>query len=203
MVSIISLKQKVFCDTKKCLFRCWINKLWSPTKIYLRAAPLPNIYKWLTTGIKRNWVIPLCWRYLYLLSRQGCWKIEIVLNKEFSSLFEWVIDNKLSIHLRDDKQKQFFFSRMKSPPQLNISSGDYSLKQHNTVEYLWSYLGSYLNGTSIARRCLKKINTKLSFLWRQGNYFNYSSRRLPCNALIHSYTASLWLSMHIMVSFFE
>ena len=48
-------------------------------------------------------------------------KIERVLNKEFSSLCEWFIDNKLSIHFGDDKTKTIFFSRMKSPPKLNIS----------------------------------------------------------------------------------
>ena len=44
MLSITSLKQKIFCDTGKCLFRCWNNKLWRSTRIYLRAASLPNIY---------------------------------------------------------------------------------------------------------------------------------------------------------------
>ena len=53
-------------------------------------------------------------------------KIERVLNKEFSSLCEWFIDNKLSIYFGDDKTKTFLFSRMKSPPKLNISYGDYS-----------------------------------------------------------------------------
>ena len=32
-------------------------------------------------------------------------KIENVLNKEFSSLCQWFIDNKLSIHFREDKTK--------------------------------------------------------------------------------------------------
>ena len=125
MVSIASLKQKVFCDTRKCLFRCWTNKLWCSTRIYFRAAPLPNIYKWLTTDIKRNWVITLCWRYPYLLSSKDVEKIEKVLNKEFPSLCEWFIDNKLSIHFWDDKTKTISFSRMKSPPKLNISYGKF------------------------------------------------------------------------------
>ena len=60
-------------------------------------------------------------------------KIEKVLNKEFLLLCEWFIDNKLSIHFGHDKTKTIFFSRMKSPPKLKISHGDYSLKQHNTV----------------------------------------------------------------------
>ena len=90
-------------------------------------------------------------------------KIEIFLNKKFLSLCEWFIENKLSIHFGDNKTKTIFFSRMKSPPKLNIY-GDYSLKQHNTVEYLGCYLDSYLNGESMARRILQKINTKLNFL---------------------------------------
>ena len=98
-------------------------------------------------------------------------KIEKVLNKEFSSLCEWFIDNKLSIHFGDDKTKTIFSSRMKSPPQLSISYGDYSLKQNNTVEYLGCYLDSNLNGESMARRVLKKINSMLNFLWRQKQLF--------------------------------
>ena len=36
----------------------------------------------------------------------------------------------------------------------------------------------------MARRVLKKINTKLNFLWTQISYLNYLSRRFLCNALI-------------------
>ena len=111
-------------------------------------------------------------------------KIERVLNKEFWSLYEWLINNKLSIYFGDDKAKTIFFSRMKSPPKLNISYGDYSLKQHNIVEYLACYLDSNLNVESMARRVLKKINTKLNFLWRQSNYLSYLPRRLLFNAPI-------------------
>ena len=62
-------------------------------------------------------------------------------------------------------KKQLFFSRMKSPPKLSIH-GDYSLKQHSTVEYLGCCLNSNLNGESMASRVLKKNNTKLNFLLR-------------------------------------
>ena len=48
---------------------------------------------------------------------------------------------------------------------------DYDLKQHKTVEYL-GY--SDINGESMARRVLKKINTKLNLILRQSNYLNYS-----------------------------
>ena len=61
---------------------------------------------------------------------------------------------------------------------------DYYLKQHKTVEYL-GY--SDLNGESVDRRVLEKINTKLNLLLRQSNYLNYSSRRLLYNALIQAH----------------
>ena len=44
-------------------------------------------------------------------------KIETILSKEFSSLCEWFIDNKLAIHLEKIKQNQFFLLRAK--PQQN------------------------------------------------------------------------------------
>ena len=83
---------------------------------------------------------------------------------------------------------------MKRPPKLSIY-GDYSLKQHNTVEYLGCYLDSNLNGESVTQRVLKKISTKLNFLCRQSNYLNYSSRRLLCNALMQTnlgYECTSW-----------
>ena len=46
----------------------------------------------------------------------------------------------LSLSLKKKKKK-----KKKKPPKLNISYGDYSLKQHNTIEYLGCYLESNLN----------------------------------------------------------
>ena len=84
---------------------------------------------------------------------------------------------------------------MNSTPKLSISYGNYSLKQHNTVECLGYYLDYYFNGESMARRVLKKISKKLNLLCRQSNYLNYSSRRLLCNALKQphfDYGCRLW-----------
>ena len=44
-------------------------------------------------------------------------------------------------------------------------NGDYYLKQHKTVEYFGCYLDSDLKGESMARRIIKKINTKLNLLF--------------------------------------
>ena len=57
---------------------------------------------------------------LYLYAGDTCYqdknveKIEKVLNREFSSLCEWFIGNKLSIHIWDDKKKEPFYDEWKS-----------------------------------------------------------------------------------------
>ena len=35
-------------------------------------------------------------------------KIDKILNKDFKNICDWFVDNKLSIHFRDDKLNQFF-----------------------------------------------------------------------------------------------
>ena len=121
--------------------------------------------------------------------------VEKVLNKEFSSLCEWFVDNKLWIHVGYDKTKTISFSQKKSLPKLSVSYRDYSLKQFNTVEYLECYLDINFIGESVDHRVLKTINTKRSFLWSQSNYLNYLPRGLLCNAFIQSHFDSgctLW-----------
>ena len=51
---------------------------------------------------------------------------------------------------------------------------DYSVKQHNSVEYFGCYFDSDLNGVSVTQIGLKKINTELYL--RQDNYLHYSPR---------------------------
>lgn len=66
-----------------------------------------------------------------------------VLNKEFWSFCEWLIDNKLSIRFRVDKTKTNYFILKKKPCQnFCISYRDSSRKQHDTVDYLGCYLDS-------------------------------------------------------------
>ena len=91
-------------------------------------------------------------------------EIEAILNKEFSSLCEWFIDNKLSIRFGEDKTKSILFTRSKTAEKLNISFQDHSIRQYNCVEYLGCFLDYNLNGKAMARKILKKINGKLKQL---------------------------------------
>ena len=69
-------------------------------------------------------------------------KIENVLNKEFSSLCQWFIDNKLSIHFGEDKTKSILFSKTRGLREINTSFAGNFIKRHETVEYFGCQLHS-------------------------------------------------------------
>ena len=83
-------------------------------------------------------------------------EIEVKLNKDFNSLCDWFLDNKLSIHFGEDKTKSI---------------------------YLGCLLDETLSDREMALKILKKVNGKLRFLYRQGKYLNPRLRRMLCNNL--------------------
>ena len=51
-------------------------------------------------------------------------EIEIQLNKNFSSICDWFVENKLSIHFGEDKTKSILFRKIKKASPLNIQYKD-------------------------------------------------------------------------------
>ena len=79
--------------------------------------------------------------------------IENNLNKNFNSLCEWFVDNKLSIHFGEDKTKSILFGtkrRLKGLRELNIRYKDIEIKQNYQVKYLGCLLENSLSGESMA-----------------------------------------------------
>ena len=76
------------------------------------------------------------------------------------------------------------FSKAKRLKEVNVSFTGYSIKQHNTVEYLGCQLDSKLSGKALLSKILEKMNPKLKFLYQKSRYLTPSFRRLLCNALI-------------------
>ena len=74
-------------------------------------------------------------------------------------------------------------------------SFDYSIKQHETLEYHGYKLHSILSGDEMASKVLNKINTKLEFLYHHSRYLTPAYKRLLCNSLIQphfDYGCSSW-----------
>ena len=124
--------------------------------------------------------------------------IETKLNNNFSSVCNWFVDNKLSIHFGEDKTKCILFGtkkRLKKDINLNIRYGTVHIKQYHTVSYLGCVLDENLSGEPMALQVIKKINTRLRFLYRKNRFLSQPLRRLLCNAIIQphfDYGCSAW-----------
>ena len=105
-------------------------------------------------------------------------KIEKILNKEHSSLYEWFIDNKLSIHFGDDKIKTIFF--LEEKPHQNISyhkTYQKNIPKQHIVRRLLSKTAKFSDATLILIltesqwpvQFFKRL-TKQNVFWKQSNY---------------------------------
>ena len=87
--------------------------------------------------------------------------IEHQLNRNFSNICDWFVDNKLSIHFGEDKTESILFAplnKCKKLRKLNISYGSLKFKQYTEVTYLGCILDESLSGESIALNVASKIN---------------------------------------------
>ena len=97
-------------------------------------------------------------------------KIEKLLNNDFSKLYKWFLDNKLSIHFGEDKTKAILFGskrKLRKGGKLNITYQGIDIKQNSQVTYLGCLLDEVMSGESIAYRTIKKLNSRLKYLFRK------------------------------------
>ena len=95
---------------------------------------------------------------------------------------DWFLDNKLSIHLGQDKIKSILFGtehKRQDAKSLNIAYNGIEIKQHAKVKYLVCILDERLSGKSMALNVIDKVKSRLKFL-----HSFPSLRRLVCNALM-------------------
>ena len=93
--------------------------------------------------------------------------IEHQLKKDFANLCEWFVNNKLSIHLGEEKTKGILFGskfNLKNAGKFNIMYNGIEIKQYSKVTYLGYFLDETMSGESMALKTIKKINQKLKFL---------------------------------------
>ena len=120
------------------------------------------------------------------------------LNKDFESICDWSVDNKLSIHFGANKTKSILFAtkfKIRKVKKLNIKYEDIQIKQHSKVKYLGCMLDETMSGETMALSVINKINNKLKFLYRKNRFLTPTLRRLLCNALIQphfNYACSAW-----------
>ena len=113
-------------------------------------------------------------------------------------MFDWFVDNKLSMHFGQDETKSILFGtkhKLQTAKSLNVVFNGIEIKQLAKVKYLGCILDESLSGESMALNVIDKINSRLKFLHRQNRFLTPPLRRLLCNALIQplfDYACTAW-----------
>ena len=84
---------------------------------------------------------------------------------------------------------------MKKSKPLNIQYNDIKIKQYSKVTYLGCIFDETFSGESIVIHVIKKINSRLRFLYRQNRFLNFPLRILLCNAMVQpffDYACNVW-----------
>ena len=100
-----------------------------------------------------------------LVSAKSIHEIEHTLSSELHSLNQWLIDNKLSLHL--GKTESILFGtkpKIKKNSSLKITCNNQEIKSSSKVKYLGMMLDQNVSGELHAESVLNKINSKLKFL---------------------------------------
>ena len=103
--------------------------------------------------------------------------IETVLQRELKVVHEWLIDNKLSLHL--GKTESILFGsrpRLKTQSDLNISCEGTSIEAKDNVKYLGAVLDQCLSGENMVTSIIQKANARLKILYRKQRFLNFETK---------------------------
>ena len=131
-----NLKFKV--NFKQNFFRTWKSFIWSSSRIFFRATPLFPLCKW-HAPCSSMWTSFICRWYLSNFQPNDIKEIEIQLDKNFSLICDWFMDNELSTHFDEDKIRSILFSskrKIKKAGPLNTQYKDIKINQFTEVKYL-------------------------------------------------------------------
>ena len=99
-------------------------------------------------------------------------QIKKQLNEDFENFCNWSVDNKLSIHFREDKAKSILFTsnwKAKNICQLNIKyKGKYKTAFASNI----SWMHARRDDVRRANDIINKINSKLKFLYRENRFLS-------------------------------
>ena len=120
------------------------------------------------------------------------------LSRMLKSCHEWLVDNKLSLHL--GKTESILFGpnrklRSQSPENVSISCNGINIESKTSVRYLGVMIDQFLSGDHVVNTILKKVHQILKFLYRNKNCLDLQSRKTLCSTLIQcyfDYTYSCW-----------
>ena len=120
------------------------------------------------------------------------------LSIELTRCKQWLVDNKLSLHV--GKTECLIFGskkRLKKVGDFQVFCEGMAVKRVFTVKYLGVHLDACLNGSTHAGNLMKICMGRLFFLYRNSSLLDFNCRRTLCSALIQpyiDYCSSSWYS---------
>lgn len=125
-------------------------------------------------------------------------EIECTLSKELENARQWLIDNRLSIHLGKTESILFGTKRKLSKiNRLKVSCNGADITSQTSVLYLGVTLEQSLSCEAVALKILSKCAGKLKFLYRKTRLFDLSVKKMLSSSLVlcHlDYACSAWYS---------
>ena len=107
------------------------------------------------------------------------------LAEDLKTCNEWLIDNKLSLHVGKTECILFGSSRkLKSVKNFEVHYDGKVIVGQKSVKYLGVVLDQNLSGQSMFLQVLSKVNNKIKFLYRYKACLNQSVRKKLCAALV-------------------
>jgi len=111
--------------------------------------------------------------------------IEQELTQDLELVNQWLIDNRLSLHLGKTESIMFCSKpKVKSNSDRNITCSGQSIKSTSSVKYLGATLDQNLTGEAMASSIINKANARLKFLYRKSDYLTVHIKRLLVLSLI-------------------
>ena len=118
------------------------------------------------------------------------------LGKVLERCSDWLVDNKLSLHLGKTECMLFGSkSKINKLQNFSISCNDQTIKSSSEVKYLGLNIDCYLSGDKIVKSILSKVNGRLHFLYRYKNCLSEEIKKQLCPALLlchFDYSSSSW-----------
>ena len=136
-----------------------------------------------------------------LIAGKSAVDIQQRLSSELQSVREWLIDNKLSLHL--GKTESILFGskqRLNNVESIDVTCDGQSLASKSCVKYLGVVLDQSLSGSQSADTFISKSNAKLKFLYRQTRQFDMETKKTTS---FSSNTVSFRLRQRFLVFWFN
>ena len=118
------------------------------------------------------------------------------LGNELESCSEWLIDNKLSLHL--GKTECILFGpkrKLTTITDFQITCHGHVIKSQNSIKYLGIDIDQNLSGEITVNNIIKKVNSRLRFMYRKAKCLSSETRKTLSMALIQchfDYSCSSW-----------